>query len=148
MTWLRLMPIKLLRFALLLAVVLAILVRLDRYTVGRDSFADILSQVDLGLWIASLILIPFAIWQSNDDPRFRRMKTYQTFVFAFVRVIFLMVGAFFVFWTILGLIDITAGFNWGYNWYMVLAGPLLALCVYGAYRLLGLIERIAGGVRP
>ena len=55
-----------------------------------------------------------------------------------------MVGAFIVFWTVLGLIDTTAGLNWGYSWYTVLAGPALLV---GLYRFIGLIERIVVGIR-
>lgn len=58
-----------------------------------------------------------------------------------------MAGAFFLLWTMLGLIDTTFGLNWGYNWYTVLAGPALAIGAYGAYRFVGLIERIAVGIR-
>ena len=58
-----------------------------------------------------------------------------------------MVGAFIVLWTVLGLIGTTAGLNWGYSWYTVLAGPAGLVATYGLYRFIGLIERIVVSIR-
>jgi hypothetical protein len=77
----------------------------------------------------------------------RFIEIYMRVVVVAVRVLSLVIIAFTVFWTMMGIVDLTVGMKWGYSWKVLPAGPAMALFAYGFYRFAPTFAAIAEDIR-